>query len=282
MTGRWIAPFAGPCASASAAAFGRWSSGGAPLNGEVGSFFVALGLPLVQGYGQTEASPLISVNRPGRAKLHTVGPPLSGVDARIAEDGEILVRGRMMMKGYWQQEEASREAVRDGWLHTGDIGRIDEDGHICITDRKKDIIVNSGGDNLSPARIEGALSLRPEIAQAMVFGDRRPHVVALIVPDGAWAKQWATQAGKPADVAALADDAAFRHAIAEVVNDVNKSLSVVERVRRFSIVPVAFSVDNGQLTPTLKLRRHVITSIYRDALEGLYARPCAPAAAQSR
>ncbi len=257
-------------------------SGGAPLNAEVGSFFLALGLPLIQGYGQTEASPLISVNRPGRAKLRTVGPPLSGVDARIAEDGEILVRGRMIMKGYWQQEEASREAVRDGWLHTGDIGRIDEDGHICITDRKKDIIVNSGGDNLSPSRIEGALSLRPEIAQAMVYGDRRPHLVALVVPDSGWAKQWAAQAGKPADVAALADDAAFRHAIAAVINDVNRSLSVVERVRRFSIAPVAFSVDNGQLTPTLKLRRHVITQVYGDAIEGLYAKPCAPAAAQSR
>ncbi|MBL8660470.1 MAG: long-chain fatty acid--CoA ligase [Rhodospirillales bacterium] len=256
-------------------------SGGAPLNGEVASFFVALGLPLVQGYGQTEASPLISVNRPGRAKLHTVGPPLAGVDARIAEDGEILVRGKMIMKGYWHLEEATREVVRDGWLHTGDIGRIDEDGHICITDRKKDIIVNSGGDNLSPARIEGALTLRPEIAQAMVYGDRRPHLVALIVPEAGWAKQWAAQQGKPTDIAVLVDDDAFHQAIAEAIGDVNKCLSVIERVRRFALIQVAFGVDNGQLTPTLKLRRHVITTVYRDLLEELYARPSAPTASQA-
>lgn len=254
-------------------------AGGAPLNPEVGAFFVALGLPLFQGYGQTEAAPLISVNRPRQAKLHTVGPPLSGIDARIAEDGEIVVRGRMVMKGYWRNEDATREAIRDGWLHTGDIGRIDEDGHICITDRKKDIIVNSGGDNLSPARVEGALTLRPEIAQAMVFGDRRPHLVGLIVPDLGWARSWAAQAGKPAAVAALADDADFRRALGAVIDDVNKSLSVLERVRRFVIALDGFSVDNGQLTPTLKLRRHVITAAYRAQLEGLYASPCAPAPA---
>ena len=211
-------------------------SGGAPLSEEVGAFFVALGLPLFQGYGQTEAAPLISVNRPGQAKLGTVGPPLPGVEIRIAEDGEILARGKMVMKGYWRNEEATREAIRDGWLHTGDIGRIDEDGHIRITDRKKDIIVNSGGDNLSPARVEAALTLRPEIAQAMVYGDRKPHLVALIVPDPAWARSWAAAAGKAADIAALADDGDFHRAIGAIVDEVNKTLSVIERVRRFIVV----------------------------------------------
>jgi long-chain acyl-CoA synthetase len=251
-------------------------SGGAPLSEEVGAFFVALGLPLFQGYGQTEAAPLISVNRPGQAKLGTVGPPLPGVEIRIAEDGEILARGKMVMKGYWRNAEATREAIRDGWLHTGDIGRIDEDGHIRITDRKKDIIVNSGGDNLSPARVEAALTLRPEIAQAMVYGDRKPHLVALLVPDAAWARSWAASASKAADIAALADDGDFHRAIGAIVDEVNKTLSVIERVRRFIIVAKAFSLDNGQLTPTLKLRRHVILEQYRPRLDALYAPPCAP------
>jgi long-chain acyl-CoA synthetase len=257
-------------------------SGGAPLSEEVGAFFVALGLPLYQGYGQTEAAPLISVNRPGQARLGTVGPPLPGVDVRIADDGEILVRGGMVMKGYWRNEDATREAIRDGWLHTGDIGRIEPDGHIRITDRKKDIIVNSGGDNLSPARVEAALTLRAEIAQAMVYGDRRPHLVALIVPDAAWTKSWAAAAGKPADPAALAGDDDFHRAVGAVIDEVNKSLSVLERVRRFIIAPRPFSVDNSQLTPTLKLRRHVIVEEYGTRLDALYGPPCAPSAPPSR
>ncbi len=257
-------------------------SGGAPLSEEIGSFFVALGLPLYQGYGQTEAAPLISVNRPGQSKLGTVGPPLPGVEARIADDGEILVRGKMVMGGYWRNEEATREAIRDGWLHTGDIGRIDENGHIRITDRKKDIIVNSGGDNLSPARVEAALTLRPEIAQAMVYGDRRPHLVGLIVPDPGWAKSWAASAGKSADLAQLADDESFHRAVGAVIDEVNKTLSVIERVRRFIVVAQPFSVDNAQLTPTLKLRRHVILEEYGPKLDALYAAPCAPAPPHNR
>ena len=257
-------------------------SGGAPLSEEVGAFFIALGLPLYQGYGQTEAAPLISVNRPGQAKLGTVGPPLPGVDVRIEGDGEIVVRGQMVMKGYWRNEEATREAIRDGWLHTGDIGRIDEDGHIRITDRKKDIIVNSGGDNLSPARVEAALTLRPEIAQAMVYGDRRPHLVALIVPDATWARSWASRAGNAQDPAELARDDHFHRAIGEIIDDVNKTLSVIERIRRFIVVPQPFSVDNGQLTPTLKLRRHVILEDYGPKLDALYGPPCGPSPPQRR
>ena len=149
-------------------------SGGAPLNYDVGLFFTALGVRILQGYGQTEAAPVVSCNPPGKVKLRTVGPPLAGVDVRIAEDGEILVRGELVMQGYWADDETTRDTVRDGWLHTGDIGVIDEDGYICITDRKKDIIVNSGGDNVSPQRVEGLLTLQPEIVQAMVYGDGRP------------------------------------------------------------------------------------------------------------
>ena len=245
-------------------------SGGAPLNAEIGIFFQALGLTILQGYGQTEASPVISCNTPGRIKVHTVGPPLEEVEIRIAEDGEILVRGELIMKGYWNQEEATAAALRDGWLHTGDIGRLDEDGAILITDRKKDIIVNSGGDNLSPQRVEGFLTLQPEIGQAMVAGERRPFLVGVIVPDGEFVSGWAKTHGKPANMTELSDDPVFRKAMGESVDRVNKSLSPIERVRRFIIAPEPFSVDNGQMTPTMKIKRQPIWQIYGGFLEALY------------
>jgi long-chain acyl-CoA synthetase len=245
-------------------------SGGAPLNPDVAIVFRALGLPLFQGYGQTEAGPLISVNRPRRPKLHTVGPPIRGAEVRIAEDGEILVRGELVMQGYWRNERATRQAIRNGWLHTGDIGEIDADGHIRITDRKKDLIVNSGGDNLSPARVEGLLTLRPEIAQAMVWGDRRPNLVALLVPNPEWAKSWAEAAGKPGALAILAKDAEFLKALRGAVDDVNRSLSVVERIRRFAVATEPFTIENEQMTPTMKIRRHVIAEKYGALLDALY------------
>jgi long-chain acyl-CoA synthetase len=246
-------------------------SGGAPLNLEVGIFLRALGLPVYQGYGQTEAAPLISVNHPARwNKLDTVGEPIPGVEVMIAGDGEILVRGGMVMQGYWHNDEASREVLRDGWLHTGDVGEIDADGDIRITDRKKDLIVNSGGDNISPARVEGLLTLRPEIAQAMVYGDRRPHLVALLVPDAEWLAAWAREAGKPARLAEVAGDPALAQALSSVVDEVNRELSVLERVRRFKVAPEPFTVDNEQMTPTLKVRRHVLRKIYGADLERLY------------
>ncbi len=246
-------------------------SGGAPLNPEIGMFFAALGLPIFQGYGQTEAAPLISVNRPKKVKMETVGPPIRRVEVGIAADGEICVRGEMVMQGYWRNEIATREVLADGWLHTGDIGEVDEDGYIRITDRKKDIIVNSGGDNLSPARLEGRLTLQPEIAQAMVFGDRRPHLVALIVPDDGWLKTWARGAGKSPDLAALAADPDFRKEIAAIIDRANAGVSAIEKVRRFVVAPEPFTIENGQLTPTMKIRRHVLKTTYGDALERLYS-----------
>lgn len=246
-------------------------SGGAPLNHDVGLFFVALGLPVLQGYGQTEAAPIVSVNIPGRAKLDTVGPPLEGVEVKIAPDGEILVRGDLVMKGYWKDEAATAAALRDGWLHTGDIGEIDEEGRIRITDRKKDIIVNSGGDNIAPGRVEGILLLQPEIGQALVYGDRRPHLVALIVPHPDLVKSFARAHKKGSDQAALASDPAFKTAIGEAVTRANRQLSAIERIRKFHVMPESFTVDNGMLTPTLKLRRHIIVRAYKDLLESLYA-----------
>ncbi len=245
-------------------------SGGAPLSYDIGLFFTALGVKILQGYGQTEAAPVVSCNLLGRVKLHTVGPPFTGVEVRIAGDGEILVRGELVMQGYWGDDAATAEAIRDGWLYTGDIGLIDEDGYLQITDRKKDIIVNSGGDSVAPQRIEGKLTLEPEISQAMVYGDRRPYLVALIVPDEEVMGRWAEAHGKPADLTALASDPAFHQAIAPAVERVNRGLSAIERVRRFMLAREAFGMENGLLTPTLKIRRHKIKEIYGQALEALY------------
>jgi Long-chain acyl-CoA synthetases (AMP-forming) len=245
-------------------------SGGAPLAFDVGLFFTALGVRILQGYGQTEASPVISANLPTRIKLDTVGPALECCEVKIAADGEILVRGENVMQGYWNDAAGTARVIRDGWLHTGDIGEMDADGYIRITDRKKDIIVNSGGDNISPQRIEGLLTLQPEIAQAMVHGDRRPHVVALLVPDSTWAEDWARERDKPADLAELVEDPDFRRAVGEAVDRVNRTLSSIEKVRRTLLTPEGFSTDNGMLTPTLKIRRHVIRKTYGDRLEALY------------
>ena len=247
-------------------------SGGAPLNYDIGTFFKALDVPLLQGYGQTESAPIISCNLPHRNKIHTVGPKFVDVDLKIAEDGEILIKGELVMQGYWNMPDATAEAITDGWLHTGDIGEIDEDGYLMITDRKKDIIVNSGGDNIAPQRIEGFLTLQPEIAQAMVYGDRKPHLVALIVPDPDFMADWAKANGKPKDVTALAEDEDFRSAIAAAIDRVNEDLSVIERVRRFIVVAEAFSIENEMMTPSMKIRRHVIKDRYGDALEALYVR----------
>ena len=227
---------------------------------------------MLQGYGQTEAAPVISANLPGRAKLDTVGPPLDGVELRIAEDGEILVRGDLVMRGYWKDEEATAQALRDGWLHTGDIGELDADGYLKITDRKKDMIVNSGGDNVAPARVEGVLLLEPEIGQALIYGDRRPHLVALIVPHQEFVRSFARSAPAASPTsAALADEPGVqggdRRGRRAAPTD---ALSPIERVRRFHVMPEPFSVENGFMTPTLKLRRHLIVKAHQELLEGLY------------
>ena len=210
-------------------------SGGARLEPELGRFFLALGIRVLQGYGQTEAGPVISANPPQAIRIETVGPVLQGVDLRIAEDGEILVRGDLVMAGYWGRPEDTVAAIRDGWLHTGDIGELDPDGYLRITDRKKDMIVLSGGDNVSPARVEGMLVGEPEIAQAVVLGDGKPAISALLV-------------------AADGCDAA---AVAQAIARVNAHLSVTERVRRHVLVE-AFTQANGLMTPTMKIRRRAV------------------------
>jgi long-chain acyl-CoA synthetase len=235
-------------------------SGGAPLNPEVGLFFQSIGLPMLQGYGQTEAGPVISCNRPAAGiRMDTVGPPVKGCEVRIAEDGEIMVRGELVMHGYWHNPEETARVLKDpgdgtgAWLATGDVGHCDEKGRIVITDRKKDLIVNDKCDNVSPQRVEGMLTLQPEIAQAMVYGDRRPYLVGLVVPEP--------------EFAGLPD---LQQRLSKAVDRVNADLSIIERVRRFIIADEPFTVENEQMTPSLKIRRHVLKQVYGDRLEGLY------------
>ncbi len=236
-------------------------SGGAPLNPDVGLFFQAMGLPMLQGYGQTEAGPVISCNRPSAGiRMETVGPPLMNTEVRIANDGEIMVRGENVMHGYWNNAEASDKVLRDGWLATGDVGHLDGKGRIVITDRKKDLIVNDKGDNVSPQRVEGMLTLQPEILQAMIYGDRRPHLVALLVPDPEEMRRFA------------GDPEAIQKALSMAVDRVNADLSIIEKIRRFILADQPFSVENEQLTPSMKIRRHVIGKAYDERLDALYKR----------
>ena len=232
-------------------------SGGAPLNPEVGLFFQSLGLTFLQGYGQTEAGPVISCNRPSAGlRMDSVGPPVKDCEVRIADDGEIMVRGELVMHGYWHNpDETARVLSDDGWLATGDVGHLDESGRIVITDRKKDLIVNDKGDNVSPQRVEGMLTLQAEIAQAMVFGDRKPYLVALLVPEAEYANK-----------------ADLQQRLSKAVDKVNADLSVIERIRRFIIADEPFTTDNEMLTPSLKIRRHVIKKVYGEKLDALYGK----------
>ena len=233
-------------------------SGGAALNPEIGFFFLGLGINILQGYGQTEASPLISANRPGRIRIDTVGPAVSGVEVKIADDGELLARGACVMKGYWKDEAATASTVIDGWLHTGDIAEISDDGYISITGRKKDIIVNSGGDNIAPGRVEALLTIEPEIEQAMVDGDKRPWLAAVLVPSAELAKSLDGDAKK------------IKEAVQVAVDRANSRLSQIEKVRRFVIADEPFGTENGQMTPTLKAKRHIIREVYGKKMDALY------------
>ncbi len=253
-------------------------SGGAPLNPEVGRFFEAIGVMVLQGYGQTEAAPVIACNRPAAGiRMDTVGPPLGNTEVRIADDGEILVRGELVMHGYWRNEEETARVLRPdpaephggAWLHTGDIGAFDEAGRIRITDRKKDLLINDKGDNISPQKVEGMLTLQPEIAQAMVWGDRRPYMVAVVVPDAEWMTEWCAGHGcQPGD---FADDPGYRAALSAAIDRVNRDLSVTEKVRRFILADEPFGIENEQMTPSLKIRRHVLREMYGERLDALYA-----------
>ncbi len=202
--------------------------------------------------------------------MDTVGPPLKNTEVKIAEDGEILVRGPLVMKGYWRNQAETKRVLIDGWLHTGDIGLIDKAGRIKITDRKKDLIVNDKGENVAPQKLEGMLTLQPEILQAMVSGDRRPYIVGLVVPDPEWALEWARAHGMKYDFADLQSNPEFRSAVRDAVDRVNKDVSVTEKIRQFEFADEPFAIENEEMTPSMKIRRHVIRDRYQDRLNGMY------------
>jgi long-chain acyl-CoA synthetase len=235
-------------------------SGGAPLSKEVAEFFDALGVPILEGYGLTEATTVVTVNRPDRYRFGTVGEAVPGVELRIAPDGEILVRGPTVFQGYYGNPEATRAVLdEDGWLATGDIGELDADGFLAIVDRKKDLIVTAGGKKVSSQAIETALKASPHVAEALVVGEGRPYLVALLVPEeGTLARLGG-------------DEQALRELLGEVVEAVNAPRGRVEQVRRFAILPRALSLEQSELTPTLKARRHVCEAHFADEIERLYA-----------
>ena len=223
-------------------------SGGGALDQKIGEFLNSIGLPTLQGYGLTETSPVVSCNLPGKIKIETVGPPFKTNKVRIADDGEILVMGENVMLGYWNKKKETDEVIKDGWLHTGDIGEITSDGNLKITDRKKEIIVNLGGDNISPSKIENLLCLNEKVKQSFVYGDKKTYLVALIVSE--------TEENK--------------NEIKIYLESLNKNLSLIEKVKRFKLITDEFTIENGMLTPTLKLKRKKILEKYKDDLEKLY------------
>ncbi|MDC3041756.1 long-chain fatty acid--CoA ligase [Candidatus Pelagibacter sp.] len=226
-------------------------SGGGALDREIGEFLNAIGLPTLQGYGLTETSPVVSCNPIHKIKVETVGPPFKGNKVKIAEDGEILVKGENVMLGYWNKKEETQKVIINGWLHTGDIGEIDpNDGYLKITDRKKDIIVSAGGDNISPAKIENMITNEPEIDQCMVYGDKKNYLIALIVPN----KDFLNNKEK----------------INNVIEKINTKLTLLEKIKRIQLIDENFSIENGLMTPTMKVKRKKVIEKYKNHLENLY------------
>ena len=225
-------------------------SGGGALDKEIGEFLNAIGLPTLQGYGLTETSPVVSCNPIHKIRVETVGPPFKGNQVKIAEDGEILVKGENVMLGYWNKKEDTEKVLKDGWLYTGDIGEIDSDGYLKITDRKKDIIVSAGGDNISPAKIENQLANSPAIEQSMVYGDGKNYLVALIVPSKEFKEN--------------------KEKINEIVNKINQNLTLVEKIKKFNLINENFTIENGLLTPTMKVKRNKVIVKYKNILEKFY------------
>jgi long-chain acyl-CoA synthetase len=223
-------------------------SGGGALDQNIGEFLNAIGLPTLQGYGLTEASPVVSCNLPGLVKVETVGPPFRSNEVKIASDGEILIKGENVMLGYWNQKKETEKVIKEGWLHTGDIGELDQNNYLKITDRKKDIIINHGGDNISPSKIENILCLNQLIKQSFIYGDKKNYLVAIIVCD----KELDKEKIKP------------------IIENINDNLTLIEKIKKFILIHDEFTIDNGMLTPTLKLKRKVIIKNYLKQIEKLY------------
>jgi long-chain acyl-CoA synthetase len=223
-------------------------SGGGALDQNIGEFLNSAGLPTLQGYGLTEASPIVSCNLPDLVKVESVGPPFRTNKVKIAEDGEILIKGENVMLGYWNLKKETEKVIKDGWLHTGDIGELDQNNYLKITDRKKDIIVNLGGDNISPSKIENILCLNENIKQSLVYGDKKNYLVAILVTEKEINKE----------------------KIKLIIENINKSLTLIEKIKKFVLIHQEFTIENGMLTPTLKLKRKEIIKNYKQQLENLY------------
>jgi long-chain acyl-CoA synthetase len=251
-------------------------TGAAPIAREILEFFYACGVPVMEGYGMTETSTSATVNRPepGGFRFGSVGKPQKGVEVRIADDGEVLIKGANIFQGYYKNDDATRETLEDGWLHTGDLGRLDEDGFLFITGRKKDIIITAGGKNITPANLENGLKQNRWISQAVVIGDRRPYLIALITLDPEEAPALAEQLGlEDASLPALAENEAVRAEVQKAVDEVNSHVGPVEQIKRFQILDHDLSQETGELTPTLKVKRNVVHEKFADAIDRVYEQP---------
>ncbi len=247
-------------------------SGGAPLGERLGHFYRGIGLTVLEGYGLTETTAVLTVNTPGAVKIGTVGRPLPGTSVRVADDGELLFHGGQVFAGYWEDQAATAEVLeRDGWFHTGDIGEIDDEGFVRITGRKKEILVTAGGKNVAPAVLEDRLRAHALVDQCMVVGDGRPFISALVTLDGEALAVWATAHGKPTAVADLVDDADLRAELDAAVEDANKAVSKAEAIRKYAVLAASWTEEGGQLTPSLRLKRDVVMREHRDDVADLYA-----------
>jgi long-chain acyl-CoA synthetase len=246
-------------------------SGAAPISPEILRFFDAAGVLVLEGWGMTETSTAATISSPDDFRIGTIGKPFPGCEVKIAEDGEILVKGPNVFQGYYKNEEATRETIVNGWLHTGDLGAIDEDGFIRITGRKKDIIITAGGKNITPANLETEIKQHPLVSQCVVVGDRRPYLVALVTLDPEEAAAYAQEHGLPEDPAQLASNPDVRAAIETHLAKVNEKFARVEQVKKIAILPHDLSQENGELTPTLKVKRAVVADKHQGEIEKLYA-----------
>ena len=249
-------------------------SGGAPLGERLGHFFRGSGITVLEGYGMTETSAAATVNQPSRNKIGTVGQPVPGVSARIADDGEIMLKGGSIFAGYWGNPQATTETLdEEGWLRTGDLGSLDGEGFLRVTGRKKELIVTAGGKNVAPAVLEDRLRAHPLISQCMVVGDGRPFIACLITLDPEALEHWKQQHGKPAGATAgdLADDPDLRAELQAAVDDANKAVSRAESIRKFRVLPVDFTTDNDYITPSLKVKRALVAKDFAADIEALYS-----------
>ncbi|NYG58026.1 long-chain acyl-CoA synthetase [Nocardioides daedukensis] len=245
-------------------------SGGAPLGERLGHFYRGIGVTVLEGYGLTETTAALTVNLPDAQKIGSVGRPLGGTTARIADDGELLFKGGQVFAGYWENEKATAEALTDGWFHTGDVGELDDEGFVRITGRKKEILVTAGGKNVAPAVLEDRLRAHPLISQCVVVGDGQPFIGALVTIDPEYFPHWLQEHGKSGSIADLVDDPQLQADVQAAVDDANKAVSKAESIRKFTVLPIDWTEEDGQLTPSLKLKRNVVMREHRAEVSALY------------